>query len=208
MLTNSPPQAETEHEETEFVAKAKHEETEFVEICLADQRWPAVRALISAGDECYVELRGLSLKTHTTEGHGYVCVLVEALVASGVVLQMPHAHITLAHVCFEAVPSTKKLRTAEAAVTHFARKVTEVQQSLPCSLWGRLGWNGLEGSPCSFDLRNDTLGMAMGKAADAFQAFVMYKPRLTMPWLLGRTLHLSVYDQVLCKRLHRTGMLE
>ena len=197
ILTNSPPQAEAEHEETEFV-----------EIFLADQRWPVVRALISAGDECYVELRGLSLKTHTTERDGYVCVLVEALVAGGVVLQMPNAHISLAHVLFEAVPGTKKLRTPEAAVTHFARKVTEVQQGLPCSLRGRLGWNGLEGSPCCFNLRNDTLGMAMGKAADAFQAFAMYKPRLTMPWLSGRTLHLSVYDQVLCKRLHRTGMLE
>ena len=127
------------------------------------------------------------------------------MLAGGLVLHLQNAHISGAEDFFEPVAGSRKLRTAESAKNHFAKKVDDAKLILspPSSHYrGRLGWNGIGGSPCCFDLRCDRIGAIISRVADSFMAFPPAKgAHLTMSWLPGRTLHLSVYNKVTHERL-------
>ena len=169
----------------------------FITVC--DKHWPSVRDLLAPGEEeRHVELRGLSFYHRADEHRGYICVMVkEAVVNGGVVLQLPNSHVSIADVLLEGVPGSRQLRTAESAVRCFDKKVNELRDLLLAQVSGRLDWNGMEASPCCFDLRNDALGICIAKMADTFKVFPQAKgSHLTLPWLPGRNLHLSVYTQV------------
>ena len=152
----------------------------------------------------FVELRGLSVRAHWYDDHAWICVDVQeaVVVASGSIYELPNAHISLASVSFTPVPNSCVLCPPEAARAHCAKKIYQVKTSVAglASRRGRLGWNGQPvidpSKPCCFDLRYDELGLFMNRAAHAFSNFKLLEDPLTLPCQLGRTLHLSVYDQV------------
>ena len=157
----------------------------------------SVRNAMGSG---YVELRGLSVRAHWYVDHAWICVDVQEVMvlASGNIYELPNAHISLATVSFTPVPNSRVLHSQEVVRGVCVQKIQQVKTSLAAkaSMQGSLGWNGRPDAPCCFDLRYDELGLFMHTAAHAFSGFILLKPPLTLPCQPGRTLHLSVYDQV------------
>jgi len=167
---------------------------------VASARFPAWRSLFGGAD---VELRGLKLEARTRQDWqlaaktGYVFISVVSASVGGMELRFLDAHISVADVLLVEVPGRPgriKLRDAEAAERHFWKKVTDATQVLPTVLRGRLGWNGWQGTPCCLELLNDALGWAVARAASGFHSMPTPGdvPHRTLPWLQGRTLHLSL----------------
>ena len=181
-------------------------------ITLESKYWPSVRARIN-GD---VELCGLSVRVHWHDHYAWVCIDVREVLAGGRAYQLINAHISLGTISLEAIPESRVCRTAEAARLHCESNIAQVKFTLPFSKQGRLRWRSeLEmypGAPCCFDVLNDELGILVYTAAAAFSGFRQLKTPLALPWLPGRTLHLSIYGQVRlspgpapCSRLRRRG---
>ena len=156
--------------------------------------FPAWRDLFALDDD--VIIKGLSLRAEISQKKsiGYVCIDVEEVEVAGMCLQLTNAHISIAKVKLTPVAGSRKLNTVDVAVRHFTAKLKGVSDTFPRVLRGRLGWNGLVGSPCCLDVRNDQLGLSVSKAASAFQALPSLGGVYTLPWLPGKTLHLSIYD--------------
>ena len=152
-----------------------------------------------------VELHGLSLRVVDRQTSAWVCIDVRTVISTnGVVYNLPNAHISLASVEFRAVPDSRTMRAASLTRTHFFQKVNDIELILPIWRRGRLKtpwhtFNGRAGRrwPTCFDLLNDDLGNLAQQASDRLKGLPLASPPLTLPWLRGRTLHLSIYNEVI-----------
>ena len=172
---------------------------------IEDVHFPSWRSLLSATtpEDMYVELQGMEV--HMTRSHdlatqcGEVYIKVCRMQVAGLTLEFDDAHISLVDVILEACPQVMELRTMQLAERLFNDTVQTIRQRL--RRWerhqasGRLTWNGLYGSPCCFELRNDTLGTEVSKLVSAFNIFPVAadQPRRSVSYdLPGRNLHISL----------------